>query len=86
MGVNAAQVLPVIRGLGAACRFACMGDVLLAMGGRLLSQLDVNKALAAAASCAVCPAGWRVHSVDVYGDLIIIEVRIDPPVVLSLGP
>lgn len=78
--------LDTVKSLGAAGEFACQGDVVFAMGGRCLSAADVNAAIASATSCEACPAGWRVTSVDIFGDLIILEVRIDPPTVISLGP
>ncbi len=85
MDVTAAQALQAIKALAATGSFLCVGDVLLAMGGRCLSADHVNAALALATSCVACPAGWRVSSVDVFGDAITMEVRLQPmPVVISL--
>lgn len=82
-----AAALETIKAAAQKCQFDCQGDVLLAMGGRCLSQVDVNAALTAATTCEACSVGWRVMSVDLWGDLLIIEVRFDPsPSVVSIGP
>lgn len=78
--------LKTVRSLGAASSFACLGDVVFALGGRLMSHADLNYALATAVSCVACPVGWRVTTVDVYGDLLIVEVQLAPATVISLGP
>ena len=75
-----------IKALAAAGGFGCDGDVMQAMGGRSLTAANVNDAIASSTSCEVCPMGYRLTSVDVHGDPIIIELRLEPaPVVLGLG-
>lgn len=78
--------LNAVRLLGGACAFVCGGDVLFAMGGRCLSHADVNAALATAVSCAACASGWRVTTVDQFGDTLVVELRLSPATVISLGP
>ena len=75
-----------IRAIAVKGAFACQGDVLLAMGGRCLSAADVNAAIASGSLCERCASGWRVTSTDVFGDLIILELRIEPHTVISIGP
>lgn len=85
--MTASGVLETIKKLGAAGAFRCEGDVLLAMGGRCINTENVNDAIASATACVEAPGGWRVTSVDVFGDHIEITVQIEPePRALSIGP
>ncbi len=78
------EALKTVRLLGAAYAFVCQGDVMWPMGSRGLSHETVNDALAIASSCVPCPAGWRVETVDVDGEAMLIEVRLEPATVLGL--
>jgi hypothetical protein len=56
------------------------------MGGRCLSQVNVNEAIANATLAEPCAVGVRVTCEDIFGELLICEVKLDPPYIVSLGP